>query len=428
MPTNQREQAARFPSDPDVFEYRSTSALVGGTEQKHLHSLIVVAAVVVMLLSSMWMMGIENWTDFQTAWLARAQPSDAAGSFFTRQGPVWDPTAFLPSLFALIFGLALWGLLLAQRRCTLRLDTDSLTQSCDLPFGLGRFTPYHWTVPLPDICAIEYFRNPVQPVSPSIYMVTLQIKRGQGKARVIAPAHWYHQGEAAQPAPRPMSQAKLFTNPSTTWALPENQAIMRQAVANLPLAKALRERGFEISKPDFNDSARDQNFFSSPSVKYAIVIGAGLVLLTLFLMISRPYQHLQSLPSIWAVIASCIAVLAIFLLASKKESPPPVVVHKVVAGLSLVAGITMAAPPLVLLVNGLGIESSHIQEYVVHKGLLEPVNAPDLGLIELPGKQGRIGFLREGSRLSLNVKRGRLGLLEYDDTPLREEADKQNIQ
>ena len=106
----------------------------------------------------------------------------------------------------------------------------------------------------------------------------------------------------------------------------------------------------------------------------------------------------------------------------------PPVAHSIIAAILLLIGVGMAAQPVTVLFNGVGLDADRMQAFVVRADNLEPVDdKTGIGAIALPGAQSRQAWLKEGTPVSLPVKKGRLGLWEYDDAPLRDLADIQEI-
>jgi hypothetical protein len=123
-----------------------------------------------------------------------------------------------------------------------------------------------------------------------------------------------------------------------------------------------------------------------------------------------------------------VLMASVQLALSLRDSKNPPWLYRILAAAILATGATVAAPVGITALNGLGVASARQENFVVRSGRLEPVdeNAPT-GAIELPGSESRMAFLREGTRVSLSMTRGRFGLWAYDDTPLRNQADAQGI-
>src|ERR1035437_9444666 len=106
--------------ETQVFECRLVEHPSNDPERKRMVGLlwiVVIVAFSAMFIGSFWMMGIENWDDFQHA-LSAAPDSTSTpttlshsdhGDLARQSSPGWQPIFFLPLLFLLpIVGLTLW--------------------------------------------------------------------------------------------------------------------------------------------------------------------------------------------------------------------------------------------------------------------------------------------------------------------------------
>lgn len=169
--------------------------------------------------------------------------------------------------------------------------------------------------------------------------------------------------------------------------------------------------------------------FLQSRLTLGISAGIALIVATLAIMIGYKHQHLQWDFPLW--IYPVLAVLALFTLWSlgRRDAWRPPVLHSVIAALFFVIGIAMAAQPVTVFLNGLGVASDRTQTFVVRAGSLEPIgNRTGIRPIDFPGTQSRLAWLKDGTIVKLAIKQGRFGLWEYDDTPLRQLADEQGIQ
>lgn len=398
-------------------------------ELKRLRGILVAVLLVCtasMVVGSLMMMGISSWHDVLQAWQSKASHSRSMGELFGKQGAAFDAMALFPLGVPILFGLLAWGVVAAQKRSYLLVTDEAIDCRYPLPFGLDRVLGFHWRVPFKRIKQIEYFTHPMQPIAVSLNTLCLRIDLGRGAVRYVRPGNWYRPGQAMLPPVQPASPPSRFSSPFQTWAEPDNQIRLYAAATRLPLITELRARGYTLLPPNPTE-ARSHDLFASRNVKRGIVGGLGLVIGAMLLIALRPTIHLQTLPP-GSAIALCAALAgALCFWAAGREAPQPSHAHRLVGGLVLAAGTAFALPQATLLLNGLASGPYTAQVYEVSKGKLLPIDAPNLKPILLPGKQSRFGFLEEGSRLTMQIRTGRLGLLEYDDSALRAEADRLGI-
>lgn len=429
-----------MPPKAQIFEYRSAERHINDPKRKRAMLLIsglLVGGISAMFVGIFWMMGIENWADFQQAFSATkgdaatstGLPHSAQKDFATNQQPAWQPAFLYPFLgYLLVIGVLQWVRHAAPKRCSLTLTEDALIHVYRLPLGLNAIVPANWCISLRDITAVEFIQSPLLGAIPAPVLAQLRISQSEGPTRSIRPAMWFVPGSPARPPLKPTGKPSLFASPSGMWLKPENQAIVRAAFADFPIVQALRARGIAVPDAHLPANIQDHDLFACRSIMFGIVAGLALVIATLAIMIGHKHQHLQSdLPLSLYFVLGGVALLMLWLIGRRDTQRPPVG-HSILAAIFLVAGVAMATQPMTVLVNGFGVTSNQSQAFVVRAGNLEPVDGQTgIGAIELPGTQSRQGWLKEGTPVSLVVKKGRLALWEYDDTPLRQLADAQGI-
>lgn len=378
-----------------------------------------------LLAGSLMMMGIGSWQDLVLAWHSKASHSRSMRELFAKQGAAFDAMALLPLGLPILFSLLAWGIVAVQKRSYMLITDDAIACRYPLPWGLNHFLGLDWRIPFTRIQHIAY-GNPMHPTAVSLNTLCLRIDLGRGSFRYLRPGNWYRPGQAMLPPVQPVSPPGRFRSPRQIWADPENQIRLYAAATRLPLITELRTRGFAV-QPPCPDEARRHDLFASPAVKRGIVLGLGLVVGAMLLMSIRPTLHLQTGPSAGVLLLAALLAGGLCAWVASLEAPLPNLAHRVAASVVLAAGTAFALPQLTLLLNGIASGPYRAQLYEVGTGQLLPVDAPQLTPISLPGKQSRFGFLKEGSRLSVQIRTGRLGLLEYDDSALRAEADRLGI-
>lgn len=387
------------PRNPPLFSVKMTKGRV---------FLFVVATVVVLLALMVHSFTIGSLSEFLE---------------ICRQNPILL-VMILMFFLQVILAFSTSRVMPVLARSTLTLDADALTHRCDAPRVLQRVLHLNWRIPLQDIVTVEIVPPPMQAHITSLETALLRIQTRQRLPRMLTPASWYIPGHPDRAVLIPVRTAG---HPQTLWTLPENRPILRKALNELPLIKALRARGIAVAD---NMSATDvisQDMLAHRAVKFALTVGLFLVTTSLFLMMWRANQHLQMSVSIWVYAGLVAAALTVMWLLIRQDIKRPPLAHSIVASCILCVGACMAFQPFILLVNGFLYDSAQTQTFVAQAGVLKPVS-PQCGIGEIePSSLGRAAWLKDGTSLQLTVKRGRLGVWEYEDLPLRAAADAQGI-
>ena len=164
------------------------------------------------------------------------------------------------------------------------------------------------------------------------------------------------------------------------------------------------------------------------------------------LMVAQPTLHLTAALGWAARLAwgvGTLAVVAALLWAWRAARPRPSAsagLQRGALGLSAllwVCAVAFMAEPLLVHGTRWGRADGAVAAvYAVRSGQAAPVSsspwtgdgAPQpLPTIDLPGEHSRLGWLRDGTEVTLTVVPGRWGVWTYDDTPLRRAADEQGI-
>lgn len=398
-----------------------------GKAANQLSMVLIPIMIALLLLSSFWMMGIENLDDFRQALAIAASGSGASQQLIDEaqqvRQPEWKPGLLvLPLGYLLMAALVPWLERCVKRRYFMILEEGTLTQTHRALWGKGS-QRMDWQIPLREIAAAEITAGPLSPLP---WMMQLHVTRLNGIEHKIDIANWFKLGGDCLPPLKPVGGTGFFHSPMGLWMKPENQKLLAEAAMELPLVRALRERGVVVSAM-LND-ARPNDLFASRAVKLGICAGLGLVVLALALMVTRMHPRFIDGVPLWVYPGVAVALILAYLRVASTDEWRPPVAHHFIGFTLLAAGASIAVSPLALLINGLGVPALELQAFVVRDGHLEARDAP-LGAerIELPGKQSRSAWLKEGTEVRLEVKQGRLGLWEYDDTPLRDAADVQGI-
>ena len=325
------------------------------------------------------------------------------GMLFTGNRP-WGKFDWLT--FGLIYcsmNMSLWVRYIVPAQRSLTLTDDALIHICRLPFGLHGLFRVNWQISLRDITGVEVFQSPLMGSAPIPGMEQLCISQRKGASYYMQPAQWFAAGAVAPASARP-----------------ESLPTARVAFADLPIVLALRARGIVVLNSVVLPDDNEFDLFASRCVKFGIVVGLALFVGALAIMVSNKYQHLQMDFSWWVYAALAGASLLVLWGIARRDTWRPPVFNMVLASIFLIAGVCMAAQPVATLVNGWGVDSEQPQAFTVHAGSLVPTGSKTgVGPIYVLAPQSRQTWLKEGTVMILYVKKGRLGLWEYDDTPLR---------
>ncbi|MES2933940.1 MAG: hypothetical protein V4805_10695 [Pseudomonadota bacterium] len=423
------------------FEYRSATKHHAVDPLKKrifwlsLLALTVIAAV--MAIHILQLAGIANWNDLQQHFLPKSSTAVSAShvdssahravesALVEQQGTNARLRGnFLPlSIYLLIACALVWLEKAASKRSALALTDQTLSRHFQLPFNLNTAFPLSWQIGLHDITSAELILPTMFGAIPVPAKVRLRVHHRGGPAQTLFPAMWFVPGSQPRPRLMPSETPSLFANPFRLWRRPENQAIAHAALTDFPLVHALRAHGIGVSES--HSHIASQNLFASRSVKLGLLVALGLVIATIGLMIVRKNQHLQYDFPRWLDLSVGTAAFIAFWLMSHRDTPPALTSTRAFGALCFAVGVAVSAQQIVLLVNGLGLGAEQAQTFEVRGGNLQALPSQSaIGTIVLAGNHGRAPWLQDGTKLTLTVQRGRLGLWEFDDAPLRRLPDR----
>lgn len=429
-------------TNPQVFEFRFPETNNVARKNKRGEWLVAAIGLLVVLAALLFSAGIEGgWWQHEPAQSATNESAaKAAPLHYSTQGGLDGAKKSPPHiidwwriLYPLCFSILPIAVLLARhvlpKRYVLTLTDNALTAACRLPLGLERIFPVNWQISLRDIAAVESVQIPVFNPNPIPVLAQIRIGLRDGTTRSIAPASWFIPGSPARPPLTLANKWGMFVNPSRTWLEPQSQAILQMAFSALPLVQALREKGIAVPDPTLPANFRDQDLFSCRSTKFGIAAGIALALGAIVIMSGYNTHHLLvDLPlRVYAMLGG-IALLLLWLVGRHDARRPPLS-NSIAAAVIIVAGSAMAAQPFAVFINGIGMEPARSQAFVAHAGNLEPVAGPGgIAPADWPESLTDVDWIKEGTTISLSIKKGRLGLWEFDDTPLRGLPDSKTVQ
>lgn len=320
-----------------------------------------------------------------------------------------------PALYAIVMLSVWWLRNRYPLRRSLALNADTLSHACRLPFGLNRVLRMNWSLSLRDIESVEIVASPISAMPAE---VGLNIALKDGRKRRIDAANWFAPGCPALAPVLPEGGFGPYGDVSGLWRLPKYRKIFDEALLGLPLVKALRDRGVEVTSVMTDPHGNE--FFGCRSVRISIGAALVLALVTCWFVAAFPDQRLLAGLPKWVLPSVGIGVVSVFggLMLFDQRRPP--VYHHVIAVLLLLAASLIATPFVVLLVNGAGVPVARSQTYVVRGGSLMAESAPAGAMsVILSGNPALAAQMMDGMTIQLEIKRGRLGLWEYDGAALR---------
>lgn len=365
--------------------------------------------------------GEGHWTKRQPEWVDKAGTAvlilaALVGLGWAMGQPGWQPERLENlAFYAFVFIPVWWLRNRYPLRRSLALHADTLSHVCRLPFGLNRVLRMDWSISLREIKSVEIVATPGSAMPAA---VGLNIALTDGSKRRIDAANWFAPGCPALAPILPEGGFGPYEDVSGLWRLSKYRKMFDEALLSLPLVAALRDRGVEVSS--VMTGPRSYEFLGYRSVRMSIGAALALVLMMWWQVKVFPDQRLMAGLPEWVLPSVGIAVVSVFgaLMLHDRYRPP--LYHHVIAVLLLLAASLLATPFVVLLLNGAGVPVERSQTYAVHGGSLVAANAPTgARYVALTGNHSLVEWMTDGTTIQLEIKRGRLGLWEYDDAPLR---------
>lgn len=332
----------------------------------------------------------------------------------------------------LLFLMIVLGLALHRRRARLVLDGQSLRYTSGLPL-VWRWLDWQLDLDALRSGAVAWqLQGAPVPANP---LSALRLTWRSGVRPGLSPACWYlPQEPELDDGVRPHGIAGLVL-----WNSAKNLPVVQQMFENLPLVRALRERGVPVPIPDGRRSGvAGTDLMAYPRMK-AVVIGFFVALAAAALLFhAMRHQHYFTAPSmgIWLAVAAVVALLVLAWMwpeATLRHGNAASTVSEragfratqlLVAALAAVpAGLCAPSLPLVW------TWATEAQRAVVFAVAL-PVSSPSR--VVLQAQQGSdvppveptqaIGYwlsLRPGEQVELPVRRGLAGLWwQFDSSVL----------
>lgn len=437
-----------FKSDPpgvDMLVYRPLQSHVAPLISPRMQWLLVGALTAVGMAFVAWTL-LRTFPELSrldgAGWRALAA---SAWQKFREKDMAW--LAVLYPFFAMaIVGIGwLW-----RRHLTLHIGPQGLWQEHRLPLGLHHLFGQNWQISWSDVRGITTRRSShAGGPLPALAWAEIVLQLGHGRQRVLRPAFWFRPDDPPRPRLKPTGSPSPLTDP---WGGSINGAHLAAAFADLRLVRALEQHapvqdlslGWPGTAPAVGVDLNRQ--------PEALVLLAGTILVFLTgwsLMLYAPHIHLHASPT-WVDRAGwSLGTLALWAAAAwwwrgrlpSDQSPATSAMQPVgrepvskpvvgFAALLWVAAVAFVIEPLLVHAAVLGrADGWQNHRFAVAEGQARPIGADALHVppIDLPGRQSRLAWIRDGSEADLRTVKGRWGVWVYDDKPLRALADQQGV-
>lgn len=346
------------------------------------------------------------------------------------------------------------------RRLRLQVTADGIHYSQHLPLGLDRLFGQRWYLGWSDLQSVSVRQVAGNAIPHALAQVELVFTPKAGCVRSIRPSFWFRPADPPRQRPQlPKSPFRITVE--SPWLHPECQAVLAQAFDALPAVEAVNRwgaaYGHRVTWPGVDHAAAMFGLRRQPEVQ--ALFGAALLVFMggLALMMIQPTLHLHAAPDSMGRLALALVswlLVAVVLGAWRQRrlrgtstdaptppNEPPEPLHRGAAALAtalwLVAVAFTAEPWLAHASHWGRSDWAQTVRYKIEKGQAVPLITPmsptpahtpqTWPVIELPGSQSRLAWIRNGSEISLTLIPGRWGLWVYDDKPLRQLADKQGV-
>ncbi|MES2609454.1 MAG: hypothetical protein V4679_04390 [Pseudomonadota bacterium] len=354
----------------------------------------------------------------------------------SRSATAWqrsDPQRLaFQGLQLLLFLVIVLGLALHRRRARLVLDGQSLRYTSGLPI-VWRWLDWQLDLEALRSGAVAWqLQGAPVPANP---LSTLRLTWKSGARLGLSPARWYlPQEPELDDGVRPHSLAGLVL-----WNSAKNLPMVQQMFENLPLVRALRERGVPVPIPDGRPSgAAGTDLMAYPRMK-AVVLGFFVALAAAGLLFhAMRNQHYFTAPpiGIWLAVAAIAGLLVLAWMwpdsALRHGSAMPTASERVGFRATQLLVAALAAVPVGLCAPSLPLLLTWATEppRTVVFAVAPPVPSPSRVLLQaqqsgdVPPVEPRqaIGYwlsLHPGDAVELPVRRGVAGLWwQFDSSVL----------
>ena len=313
-----------------------------------------------------------------------------------------------------------------QKNARLNLDDNTLSYSSGLPF-LRRW--FDWQLDLEAmrskklklrLTGRKYGKQP---------LLLYRFSWGFSGFRQMRPAAWVLPNQANVPVKKEPTSFMGYVS----WTKPENAALLEEQFSQLPLIKALTQRGIDVPKIAKTSEFTGLDLMAYPRMKVAVISFFATLVGAFVLFHLMRHQHYFSLPPL-SLQLTFGALAGLFMFAwlwGEKPNPGNTAeqtgfrgTQVLLAGLFAVsAGLCAPSLPLLL---GSTFQSSHEQAFTLQKLplALKGIDPSDMPTIQPTQAIEYWQSLKDGEVVNLPVSRGLAGLWwQYDSSGLQNKVE-----
>lgn len=312
-----------------------------------------------------------------------------------------------------------------QKNARLTLSNDAMSYSSGLPL-LSRW--FDWHLDLETIRSKEvklrltgrkYGKQP---------LFLYRFSWGVGGIRQMRPAAWVLPNQVDLPVKEPTSFMGYVS-----WSKPENAALLEEQFSQLPLIKALTQRGIDLPKIANTSEYTGLDLMANPRMKIAVIsFFATLVGAFVLFHLMRHQHYFASLPMSWLFIFGALAGLAMLAWLWAEEPTEGSLADKagfrftqVLLACLVAVSAGLCAPSLPLLFS-ISFQTAQEQTFSLQKMplILKSTGASDMPEIQPTQALEYWQSLKEGEVVTLTVRRGLAGLWwQYDSSELQNKVE-----
>lgn len=344
---------------------------------------------------------------------------------------VWQKLTLKPfELTKIIFALlavpaSIWMQSHHNKNARLKLDDSGMSYSSGLPV-LNRWLDWHL-----DLNAIRSGKERLRLTGRMYGKQPLFLYRfswGVGGIRQMRPASWVLPNHTTLPVQEPTTFLGYVN-----WKKPENEAFLEEQFRQLPLIKALTQRGVGIPKIAYTSEATGLDLMAHPRMKVAVISFFATLVGAFVLFHLMRHQHYFSAPPIsYQLIAGAFAGLVMIAwlwgekpnVGNTAEQAGFRGTQVLLAGLFAVSA-GLCAPSLPLLI-GSALQSSQEHAFTLQKLplALKGIDQYDMPIIQPTQALEYWQSLKDGEVVNLPVSRGFAGLWwQYDSSGLQDKVE-----
>jgi hypothetical protein len=334
---------------------------------------------------------------------------------------------FLLAIFLYpVVGIAIHFMMSKHRKnARLTLSDNTLNYSSGLPL-FSRW--FDWQLDLEDVRSGKLKLNLNGRKYGKQPLALYRFSWGVSGLRQFRPAAWALPNQTALPLKEPTSFMGYVS-----WKNPENAALLQEQFSQLPLIKALTQRGVNVPKIANTTEAMGLDLMVYPRMKVAVISFFGTLVGVFVLFHLMRHQHYFSAPPLsYQLIAGAFAGLLMFAwLWGEKPDAGNTAEQAGFRGTQVLLACLFAvsaglcAPSLPLLL-GSTFQSSQEQAFTLQKLplALKGIAPSDMPIIQPIQALEYWQSLKDGEVVNLSVRRGFAGLWwQYDSSGLQDKVE-----